>query len=126
MGHLNDILARVGGNLNDNFQKSQMPGGLPGGGMLKLRFDRYITSYLLIQTLIIISTLLYFTNEWQKSNNKEENYCLGLNLKIKMVNPFDIYSPVTLESGQLHERIDPCELPTVSKCKALSKIYTIC
>ena len=42
MGHLNVILARVGGNLNNNFQKSQMPGGLPGGGMLKLRFDRYI------------------------------------------------------------------------------------
>ena len=46
MGHLNGILARVGGNLNNNFQKSQMPGWLPGGGgggMLKLRFDRYIT-----------------------------------------------------------------------------------
>ena len=43
MGHLNGILARVGGNLNNNFQKSQMPGGLPGGGMLKLRFERYIT-----------------------------------------------------------------------------------
>ena len=45
MGHLNGILARIGGNLNNNFQKSQMPGGLPegGGGMLKLRFDRYIT-----------------------------------------------------------------------------------
>ena len=42
MRHLNGILARVGGNLNNNFQKSQMPGGLPGGGMLKLRFDRYI------------------------------------------------------------------------------------
>ena len=41
VGHLNGILARVGGNLNNNFQKSQMPGGLPGG-MLKLRFDRYI------------------------------------------------------------------------------------
>ena len=39
MGHLNGILARVGGNLNNNFQKSQMP----GGGILKLRFDRYIT-----------------------------------------------------------------------------------
>ena len=44
MGHLNSILARVGGNLNNNFLKSQMPGGLPGGGMLKLRFDRYIGS----------------------------------------------------------------------------------
>ena len=44
VGHLNDILARVGGNLNNNFPKSQMPGGLPGGGgMLKHRFDRYIT-----------------------------------------------------------------------------------
>ena len=42
VGHLNGILARVGGNLNNDFQKSQMPGGLPGGGMLKLRFDRYI------------------------------------------------------------------------------------
>ena len=42
MGQLNGIWARVGGNLNNNFQKSQMPGGLPGGGMLKLRFDRYI------------------------------------------------------------------------------------
>ena len=41
MGHLNGILARVGENLNKNFQKSQMPGGLPGGGMLKRRFDRY-------------------------------------------------------------------------------------
>ena len=27
--HLNGILARVGGNLNNNFQKSQMPEGLP-------------------------------------------------------------------------------------------------
>ena len=44
VGHLNGILARVGGNLNKNFQKSQIPGGLPGGGMLKLRFDRYITT----------------------------------------------------------------------------------
>ena len=42
VGHLNGILARVEGNLNNNFQKSQMPGGLPGGGMLKLQFDRYI------------------------------------------------------------------------------------
>ena len=27
MGHLNGILVRLGGNLNNNFQKSQMPGG---------------------------------------------------------------------------------------------------
>ena len=31
MGHLNGTLARVGGNLNNNFQKSQMAGGVPGG-----------------------------------------------------------------------------------------------
>ena len=44
MRHVNGILAQVGGSLNNNFQKSQMPGGLPwGGGMLKLQFDRYIT-----------------------------------------------------------------------------------
>ena len=44
VGNLNGILAGVGENLNNDFQKSQMPGGLPGGGMLKLRFDRYIMS----------------------------------------------------------------------------------
>ena len=46
VGHFNGILAWVGGNLNNNFQKSQMPGGCPEGGgggrMLKLQFDRYI------------------------------------------------------------------------------------
>ena len=30
------------GNLNKIFPKIQMPGGLPGGGMFKLRFDLYI------------------------------------------------------------------------------------
>ena len=43
MGHLNSFLAQGGGNLNKNFPKIQMPGGLlGGGGMLKLRFDWYI------------------------------------------------------------------------------------
>ena len=32
VGHLNGILARVRGNLNNNFRKGQMPGDLPGGG----------------------------------------------------------------------------------------------
>ena len=31
VGHLNGILVRIGGNLNNNFAKSQMLGGLPGG-----------------------------------------------------------------------------------------------
>ena len=50
MGHLNGILAQVGGNFNNNFRqepKVKDPGGCPGGGgggrrVLKLRFDRYI------------------------------------------------------------------------------------
>ena len=33
VGHLNGFFARVGGNLNNNFQESQMLGGLPGGGV---------------------------------------------------------------------------------------------
>ena len=32
MGHLNGILARVGGNLDNKFQKSQMPGWFTGRG----------------------------------------------------------------------------------------------
>ena len=43
MGHLNGILARVGGDLNNNFQKKSNARGLARGGMLKLRFDQYIT-----------------------------------------------------------------------------------
>ena len=56
MGHLNGILARVGGNLNNIFHKSQMPGALPGGGgMLKLRFDRYIISMRCIYVAILFA-----------------------------------------------------------------------
>ena len=43
MGHLNSFSASGGGNLNKKFPKIQMPGGLPGG-MLKIRFDWYITA----------------------------------------------------------------------------------
>ena len=49
MGHLNSFSASGGGNLNKNFPKIQMPGGLPGGVMLKLRFDWYITDFLRLQ-----------------------------------------------------------------------------
>ena len=38
------FLARGVGNLKKNFPEIQMPGGLPGG-MLKLRFDWYITRH---------------------------------------------------------------------------------
>ena len=43
MGHLNSFSASGGGNLNKNFSKNTNARGLPGGGMLKLRFDWYIT-----------------------------------------------------------------------------------
>ena len=42
MGHLNSFSASGVGNLNKNFPKIQMPGGLSGGlpgGMFKPRFD---------------------------------------------------------------------------------------
>ena len=45
MGHLNSFSASGVGNLNKNFPKIQMPGGLSGGGMFKLRFDWYIINY---------------------------------------------------------------------------------
>ena len=43
MGHLNSFSASGRGNFPKIFQKFKCPGGLPGGGMLKLRFDWYIT-----------------------------------------------------------------------------------
>ena len=57
MGHLNSFLASGGGKLNKNFPKIQMPGGLPAGGMLKLRFDWYIITILLNNAI----SLNYFT-----------------------------------------------------------------
>ena len=42
MGHLDSFSASGGGNLNKNFAKNTNARGLPGGGMLKLRFDWYI------------------------------------------------------------------------------------
>ena len=44
MGYLNSFLASGVGNLNNNFPKIQMPGGLPRG-MCKLRFDWYIKEW---------------------------------------------------------------------------------
>ena len=42
VGHLNTILARGGGNLNNPIFKSSNVRGLPAGGMLKFRLDRCI------------------------------------------------------------------------------------
>ena len=65
MGHLNSFSASGGGNLNKNFPKIQMPGGVArGGDMLKLRFDRYITAPRLQtnkQTLTTLKHSIEFT-----------------------------------------------------------------
>ena len=43
MGHLTVFFARTAGHLTKDFQKSQMPGGLPGGGgMIAVGIDSYI------------------------------------------------------------------------------------
>ena len=44
IAHLKSFSASGGGNLNKTFPKIQMPGGCPGVGMFKLRFDWYITT----------------------------------------------------------------------------------
>ena len=89
MGHLNGILARVGGNLNNNFQKSQMPEGLPGGGMLKLRFDRYIIlNRLQIEDSTFSSVILKHFVKPPTSNSSLELSCL-INCKSSSVDIFD-------------------------------------
>ena len=68
MGHLNSVLASGGGNLNTNFPKIQMPGGLPGG-MSKLRFDWYIIKQRLEMPHFGIATKIFTTqtvNAWEE------------------------------------------------------------
>ena len=46
MGHLNSISASGGGNLDKNFPKIQMSGGLPGGGCLSFDLtDTLVTNF---------------------------------------------------------------------------------
>ena len=46
VGHLNTILARGGGNLNDPIFKGSNARGLPGGGgKLKFQVDRCISAF---------------------------------------------------------------------------------
>ena len=45
MGHLNSFSASGGGEFEQNFSKNSNARGLPGDGMLKLRFDWYITGW---------------------------------------------------------------------------------
>ena len=41
-GAFDRLTGNIAGNLTKIFQKSQMPGGLPGGGMGGFGIDRYI------------------------------------------------------------------------------------
>ena len=43
VGHLNSVLDPGEGNLTAENKKNQMPGGVPGGGMLMLQIDRHIS-----------------------------------------------------------------------------------
>ena len=47
MGHLNSFSASGGGNLNKNFPKIQMPGGLPGGGCLSFDLTDILCVFIL-------------------------------------------------------------------------------
>ena len=51
MGAFEQLFCPGRGDLNKNFPKIQMPGGLPGG-MLKLRFDWYINKLCAIDSTI--------------------------------------------------------------------------
>ena len=64
MGHLNSFSASGGGNLNKNFSKNTNARGLPGG-MLKLRFDWYISLHV---HRLWISLLIEFSSKTDKRN----------------------------------------------------------
>ena len=72
VGHLNTILARGGGNLNDPVQ---MPGlCLRGrGGMLKFQVDRRITSglFLLFLLFFVCKVLHYYRKKINKIQKKK-------------------------------------------------------
>ena len=63
IGHLNSFSASGGGNLSKNFPKIQMPGGLLEGGMLKLRFDWYITHQDLLK-FNLVPRVSHLTAAW--------------------------------------------------------------
>ena len=74
MGHLNSFSASGAGNLNKNFGKNSNARGLPGRGMLKLRFDWYIRQMGLFQCLFNRSTLVLSNifNYTKISSNENE------------------------------------------------------
>ena len=81
VGHLNTILAREGGNLNDPVFKSSNSRALPGkgGGMLKLRVDRRIT--------------LSFVMGWVKEHYLHVNYKTVWRMDYSQAIPQQMYIP---------------------------------
>ena len=68
--HLNGIFARVGGNLNNNFQKGQMPGGLPGGGHVE-------ASIWPIHNVFTLSWNTAITNKWKTAKSGTILLCMN-------------------------------------------------
>ena len=52
-GAFDRLTGNIVGNLTKIFQKSQMPGGLPGGGMGGFGIDRYMTLWINISLVLI-------------------------------------------------------------------------
>ena len=90
LGHLNGIFDRAGGNLNSNFQNSQMPGGLPWGGDVEASI--WPIHYILQRKRSVgyLRKTLWYWNfrrrEFSSSNSLSVLSCLeNKNQKIKII-----------------------------------------
>ena len=92
VGHLNGILARVAGNLNNNFQKSQMPRGLPGGACWS--FDLTAIHYLSADDRRWFHWVFRITFIWLLARQT-----VNVNQKEKDLNIFYFSLQLTCKSG---------------------------
>ena len=114
VGHLNGILARVGGNLKNNFQKSQMHvwllGG--GGGRLKLQFDRYIIPTALRSSILHKLYAAHGGPDFTFGHARNTVFWPGLTPQVK-----DIHTnyPTCAQHIQQHPRepLQPYPVPTL-------------
>ena len=102
MGHLNSFSASGGGNLNKNFAKNTNARGLPGGEMLKLRFDWYISKLNLL--VLVDPNLLHHALSSLLSSDQS---CEGkLSLLTEVVN-FGLDKIMPVRSIKIHETDRP-------------------